>query len=353
MNIEIKKTKSEDYALLIDGIIDNQTIITTDVGTFQISTSNTFLMIELKTWAISKFKDYKISWLSFELNGDTYFEKDFFLMINNNEKPIFAIDWRPKSENWNKVYSILDFVNEIKSICNKEIEFHESYYLDGSFGIRNKVDNEFIPIKQYFDEIVYYSIEIEGEVEKNMLDRLNTSSIIEYFNFPQEYETACRQYLSYFVDFLRDLGINATSNILSEEKKTIFIVKPDDKRQALELIKETLSIYLNLPTVPELKTLIFFNQDIAVQQLVSNIQFLQSQVLLGNAILQSKDATIKSLELTNYQLTEIIESKSKDINAQKQGEDIINGILSVDKLEKNGITIDLAELLRRLKRKLK
>lgn len=355
MNVEIKYTESDNNVLLINGVVDNQTEIREDVTTFQVISSNPLLIEELKRWPIDKFEDFNISMFSFELNNDIYFEKTFFLFINDGNQPEYVIDWIHKSENWNKVFSISDFVNEMQSLCNKEIIFQGNDYLSLGlvFGIKKEVADRVSPIKQYFDSIVDFSNELEEKIEKNILKRLNASSIIEYFYFPQEYETACRQYLCYFVDFLRDLGINATSNIFNEEKKTIFIVKPLDKGQALELIKETLNVYLNLPTITELRTFDFFNQDIAVQQLISNIQFLQSQVVLGTAILQMKDASIRSLELTNYQLTQVVEFKDKEIKAQKQGEDVINGILSVDKFKKNGITIDLAELLRRLKRKLK
>jgi hypothetical protein len=67
---------------------------------------------------------------------------------------------------------------------------------------------------------------------------------------------------------------------------------------------------------------------------------------LANAVLQAKDATIQALQLSNYQL---LSEKEKDDNK----EDVISGIVSVDKYESSGISVNLAEIFRRLKRKFK
>ena len=53
------------------------------------------------------------------------------------------------------------------------------------------------------------------------------------------------------------------------------------------------------------------------------------------------------LQLSNYQYKQLIDANSKK---DENKEDIIKGVVSVDKFESKGFSINLAELMRRLKR---
>jgi hypothetical protein len=53
----------------------------------------------------------------------------------------------------------------------------------------------------------------------------------------------------FFVQFLRDLGINATSN-LRKKRGSSFFSTPTDDVEALDKIREALAVYLNLPSIP-------------------------------------------------------------------------------------------------------
>jgi CheY-like chemotaxis protein len=68
------------------------------------------------------------------------------------------------------------------------------------------------------------------------------------FDFPESVSTPCKQYLLYFVDFLRDIGIEATANFREEAGQVLFAVTPKDKDEALDNIREALEAYLDLPT---------------------------------------------------------------------------------------------------------
>ena len=65
-----------------------------------------------------------------------------------------------------------------------------------------------------------------------------------------------------------------------------------------------------------------------------------------------KDATIQSLQLSNFEYKNLLEKellKNKDSNE----EDIIRGLVSVNKYDGKGFSINIAEIVRKLKRKLK
>ena len=80
----------------------------------------------------------------------------------------------------------------------------------------------------------------------------------------------CKQYLEYFAQFLKDLGINATSNLNEEAGKVLFSVTPTDDKEALDKIREALAVYLNLPASP-----IVYDDSFAAMRLQQQIENLQ------------------------------------------------------------------------------
>jgi transcriptional regulator with XRE-family HTH domain len=73
------------------------------------------------------------------------------------------------------------------------------------------------------------------------------ASLITRFDFPEEVREACIQYLVYFTRFLKEAGIEATSEVLQKAGQTLFTVTPTDATVALSKIREALDIYLQIP----------------------------------------------------------------------------------------------------------
>ena len=140
-------------------------------------------------------------------------------------------------------------------------------------------------------------------------------------------------------------------------RQTLFKVIPKSKFEGLGYIREALNIYLNTPAITHLEVLEqFTSQDVAVTQWQANVMHLKSQLTLANttlqmkeAILQMKDATIESLMLTNYQHQQFALDHAPKVQVNQE-EDIIKGIVAVTKIEGKGLSINLPEIIRRLKR---
>jgi hypothetical protein len=77
---------------------------------------------------------------------------------------------------------------------------------------------------------------------------------------------------------------------------------------------------------------------------------LRSQLMLSEAIIQAKDASIQSLNLTVYRYEQFaLEHAQSD--KSKNEEDVIKGVLAVRKFDGKGFSVDLPEIFRRLKRR--
>jgi len=116
-------------------------------------------------------------------------------------------------------------------------------------------------------------------------------SIAVLFDFPEEVRVPCEQYLLYFGQFLRDLGVQAISDLSHEAGQVLFTVKPTDPRTALDKVRAALDVYLSLPTSPVSDPT---HNEIAVQRLEASVLRLQSDLRLASAELQAKNMTIEA-----------------------------------------------------------
>ncbi|MEM6718177.1 MAG: hypothetical protein AAF611_02575 [Bacteroidota bacterium] len=255
-----------------------------------------------------------------------------------------------------KPFTIYDFRETIKKRLkdNTYITMNSKSLLEVSESNRfefklKKLDNE-KDIKSLFYLIIKELNEIMSPhiIKLNEEKQIDQDMLNNTFTFPPEIQSSCEQYLIYFATFLKDIGINAETNIESKAHETLFTVTPKDGEEALDKIKEALHIYLSLPESPEFESVAAELHDVGVHQLVSQVHFLKSQLAMGKTMIQMKDATIEALKLTNYQQKAIIQSNQKQ---EENEEKIADGLVTVTKVNVKGFSFDLPEFLRRIKRK--
>jgi len=165
--------------------------------------------------------------------------------------------------NWNKDYTFVEFhaefIRQIKlSQRNDNEENSDLCFYDKpvseiaafhffEFNIENpseKIGNVVNQISLKLDNAQAKALEI---LEK----RFSKENTRLEFNFPPSVRVACEQYLQYFTDFLSDIGVSAITNIEHNKAgKTLFSVNVENKKVALDAIREALEIYLELPMSP-------------------------------------------------------------------------------------------------------
>jgi hypothetical protein len=200
--------------------------------------------------------------------------------------------------------------------------------------------------------------ELVSQVERELATRARPDSLVALFDFPVEVRTPCEQYLLYFVEFLRDVGVEAQADVTHDAGRVLFSVTPQTGAQALDRIREALEAYLELPAAGDLGDLTSFGTNPRVQQLVANIQHLKGQLYIASAALQLKDATIAQLSDsrgsgTHLALTgEVVQTSLKAIDAPGRSDDVeevIPGLVKLSEFKAKGVSINLAELYRRLR----
>ncbi|HEX4950528.1 MAG TPA: hypothetical protein VFZ34_27930 [Blastocatellia bacterium] len=212
-------------------------------------------------------------------------------------------------------------------------------------------------LNQIISECLSCLKKLENDVVGELLIELSANSLITHFDFPSELKTACQQYLLYFVDFLRDLGVEAKAEIRQTAGTTFFSVTPTNKNDALDKIRTALDVYLELPSNPILNGEIEGQDSIAIQRLSANVHHLQGQVMLAQALLQAKDATIEAQRTTIENQQRLINNKVlvdslvevKNENKPSEKEEFLGSTVALTKYQGKGFEINLAEIYRKLR----
>ncbi len=289
-------------------------------------------------YSLDELKIY-LSEISFELetfriNINCLKSKIKFTLCNYDDFRLFSVEKIvaaiQSTENFHPVvFNAIDFSFEIEKVDTGRILKNELYgFIESIKFILKNAENDVLKIGQ-------------------------RDGLTSFFNFPPKIKAACRQYLVYFSQFLEDMGVENEIELESDnQNRTIFKVFPKDKNTSLRAIADALICYLKFA---ESQTTDFpktTEYDPVILQLQANVSHLQSQLIMAQSIiqmkesaLQAKDAAIEILQLSNFQFRQIIEK-----DGQRETEDIIPGVLSVGKIEKGGVTINLGEVLKRLKR---
>lgn len=175
---------------------------------------------------------------------------------------------------------------------------------------------------------------------ESLMSKLRQESVVMHFDFPEEFKVPCEQYLLYFVQFLKDLGVGATAELRHEAEKVLFAVTPKDKETALDKIRAALETYLQLPSALSADA-VPLEYEIAVQRLAANIDHLKGQVRLNHAELRLANATIQTQQVTIERLLRPIE---------EDREQLLGGTVALTKFKWKGVEFNLPEILRRLRR---
>jgi hypothetical protein len=266
--------------------------------------------------------------------------------------------------NWRGQYSPRQYIDETAKFFayDPNVRVYSPDVTEYGFNITFRIASSHLRI---VDEVLRCRHAVSrflDEIETEIFSDSSSHSIVTSFNFPKEVAVSCEQYLQYFIQFLRDLGVEATSELKHKAGQVLFTVTPVDEREALDKIQTALNIYLELPTSP---VSIDTENEIAVLRLESTVHRLQSDFKLAAAELKAKVAEIESKNSTiesqriiiNVQKSlldgEIFKDSLRDITPKTDDdENILGGTVILSKIGK-GVQVNLAETYRKLKRFLK
>lgn len=352
MNWRIKEEKIDEKAF---GDIASYTVREILKGRQDI----TFL---IRLYPSNEFKSFFISGIILEDKGDS-----FELIIHLEfEASLWAELWSI-AEHASELISILRNKNDGFMLCGdpiSEIDESDSLFSDetlwGYMFISKIYHNDDSPLSYHFSRFLYDLQVSHNTCLANLGKDKYPAVFFEKFNFPDQVKIACKQYLLYFTEFLHDVGIEAVSNLYEDAGGVLFVVEPKNKDEALEKLSTALEVYLRLPSSSVVLFPNILDASVSVQRLVSQIQFLQSQLSLANANLRQKDFLInqqnqfiqaQQLQIQHFSPQVLIESKVSGMKKDADAEPLVGKYLSIKEYDWGVFNLNLPELIRYLKKK--
>jgi hypothetical protein len=266
----------------------------------------------------------------------------------------------PSVEDWANPYTISDYASALRE-ATEQHPSSAKYFQDDDempfvgFGVEFSGRPMDLLIGEELPSLTSQASQLCDVADRLALKNVRKDSIVTFFEFPPAVKTACAQYLTYFIQFLEDLGVKADSEIKENAGRVLFSVTPKDGPSALGQIREALDAYLRLPRNPEFGSESAEFGGVAVSQLKANVFFLHSQLALAQAMIEAKDARIEALDLTVYQQRQLLTGVSVEKPASSsqdwdQDEPILGDTVHLTKYEGKIVKIDFPTILRRLKR---
>jgi len=249
------------------------------------------------------------------------------------------------ASNWNASCSPNDYLESLKDVVEDQGELTVKIDRDYDYWIRFRLNpNQTSRISDEVNNFIKGINRAIQETEKQLNSKKGT--IVTKFQFPEGVSTSCEQYLLYFVQFLRDVGVEADSELKHDAGKVLFSVTPIDQSHALDKVRAALDEYLRLPSSPIKNT---EGNEIAVQRLESTVLRLHSDLRLAAAELQAKSVTLDAQQLAigiykgilsgEVVIESLIKPKASFNHADR--EVVLDGLAAITVLKKNGIPVEV------------
>lgn len=274
----------------------------------------------------------------------------------------FRFDW----EIWRQPWSITELAKVMEELVDVNQdgrirwEQNDDEAVSNGFKIIFKVEDCSKPIYDVYEKIIPLLKEFCTKAVVLLLARSKKNSLIISFDFPEFVRVPCEQYLLYFSQFLKEVGIETITSLQQRAGKILFSVEPESQEVALGKIHEALEIFLNLPRMVNAGTGLQGQMTIPEQQLMANVQFLQGQLMLAKATIQAQDYTIqnqyKIIEQQNLINERVMQESLRYISDGKKIDDketFFGGMVAIKKTDVKGVEIDTPKIYRWIKDKLK
>lgn len=376
--IEIqKKEGSNQLQLAIDGVVYTHTPLFTDIrinstegyyitlfgsetGENDILLEHCFSDLPKELIKIDSFGLYK-------LLGDAVDISHYITIYQDMRQFYLVYTFEFDSDNWKRLWSVSEYVEEFSRVLEQQTlsrlgQIPEDF-LDHNFAqfdyrllVSLSVRDAKVPIKTEMLSNANVKIlkQLHELTEMSLMSKLRQESLVMQFEFPEEVRIPCEQYLVYFVQFLKDLGVEATADFQHQAGEVLFAVTPVNKDEALDKIRAALETYLQLPSNPASNSM-NVEQEIAIQRLTANIDHLKGQLRLAHAELRLAGATMQTQQITiNHLLSgEVIIESLKNVTPEPDRgdkEELLDGTVALTKFNWKGVEFNLPEIFRRLRR---
>jgi cell division protein ZapA (FtsZ GTPase activity inhibitor) len=349
--IEIRRAKNGIPALYLNGRVSGGSFVKQSISGRRAQKSysyhiNVFLIDEFlqianhHTRIFAKQRIDQLEYKGVEKFGKYDFHVVFTLIPDQS---MFSIEFKTPAH-WSEAFDYQRVLEDLMTSFRME-PGTKTYTIGDKTVIQIELEEN-----QYFSTVLTRTVEQMRLRFAQLLHRYRKEghALRISFDLPKEISTACERYLLFFADFLRDIGIEATSDITHEAGKVLFTVVPSDEAQALNTIREALDVYLEIAKYPSATV---DDDDLVSLKWKTAIEALHDELSLTQRALQIRSREVLLLaEALDHQY-ENSEQETATIDKTNR-EVVIPGVLTVKPFEKGPIEIDIPNVVRWIKKRL-
>jgi hypothetical protein len=289
------------------------------------------------------------------------------LLVNSKEEAFLGYTWEIDPSNWDgnlNPYLIRDMMFEV---LNSQSEFPINISKESSisnemdtaalhFDIKKSEITKFWNNKNIFSNFLNESVTL---AEEKVAIGGFINKVVAKFEFDEYSQQTFSTYLMYFIEFLKDLGIETNGEFKKKGNSLIFSITPKNKDVALTQISEALAFYLKLPQINlnDVSDVSDVNSnpiaELKLEKLRSEIERLKSNQRINEALLKYQDSLIYKLNSNQLKVIEQpkinapIDSVSYIYVDDKKQEkkSFLSGGIKLGVMKKAGIEIDWSSLI--------
>ena len=259
---------------------------------------------------------------------------------------------------WHHEWSIRSYFEEIK----KEIENNQYENIEGhveEFHDEDSViyiifrNHSIATIEENYNRHFHHVVSIQEKVLDKLREKFKYYKLVAQFSFPDHVKHECEQYLSYFGQFLYDIGIDVDTEIKRKGRDILFSIAPADKYEAIERISQALALFLMLPIAPSNIISPSSNDNsilIKYQRMEAAISHLNSQLKLAEATILAQRDHIHSLKEINANVLAASLIKVVEDNKESDGINLFQDVIKIKKFKGKGFEIDIPRVISKAKK---
>jgi hypothetical protein len=230
-------------------------------------------------------------------NTKSFTNKIFTDISSTPNTVIFEIELIHNMDEWTYPFSVKvlnQYLRENFVSNNSKMTNASTQYCALSFEISK--DDTSVNLKELIFDAAEKLLSFYNQSINELNEKHSENLFVKLFDFPPEYANICSQYLMWFGEFLKNLGIDADVSTENKDGKTSLIVSPTENGEMLEQIEQLFYQYLALPYADFLPASKQTPQEMyAYQSAMSQIDNLKNQIQMKDTILQLHQATNSAL----------------------------------------------------------
>ncbi|ELO1779713.1 hypothetical protein QXB73_002860 [Vibrio fluvialis] len=286
-------------------------------------------------------------------DGNSYYGFSSASIKINSNKIYVSVGFTYELRTWDNSFTANTFFDNLKIELGKH-DIDIDIYYDASSIVdvfANELQFEYKPeltIKELLSGVVGKIKNIERNITVKLLEESSPQVFKKIFDFPERYSVICTQYVVWFGELLKKLGVSASISTRQDTLGLLLSIKHDGGQELTDRIEQLLYGYLSLPYSEYLPNQLPAEPEVKMEllQLRNQVDQFKFNLLQAKSALeiQSLKSEAQAIELKKKEDELVLLRSSQNSNLE-----LFDGALAIEKFKILGVTVNPKKVYELLK----